>query len=172
MVRAIRENRTPTLFAMHYNPANWTVENIIVIPHFAFPLSAIEKRPALSSTARRAGWVGCNIRLDAIPTDAKIPIILSGAPLPQDVVRQQYARVRPLAKLDAEQRGWTLDVLNVVRSLRTNRFSLADVYCHTDSLAQLHPRNRHVRDKIRQQMQVLREFGLLEFLGGGRYRMV
>ena len=32
-------------------------------------------------------------------------------------------------------------------------------------------RNRHVRDKIRQQLQILRDMGLLEFLGGGAYRL-
>jgi type II restriction enzyme len=39
------------------------------------------------------------------------------------------------------------------------------------SLAQLHPANRHVRDKIRQQLQVLRDLGLLEFVGRGKYRL-
>jgi hypothetical protein len=28
-----------------------------------------------------------------------------------------------------------------------------------------------VRDKIRQQLQVLRDLGLVEFLGGGEYRL-
>lgn len=171
MVRAIRENRTPALFALHYSVARWEVENVIVIPHFAFPLSAIERRPPLSATARRAGWVGCNIRLDAIPDDAKIRVVVSGAPVPQEAVQRQYARVKPLAKLDIEQRGWTLDVLNVVRSLGTDRFSLSDVYRHADALSRLHPRNRHVRDKIRQQLQVLRDFRLLKFLGSGQYRL-
>jgi type II restriction enzyme len=31
--------------------------------------------------------------------------------------------------------------------------------------------NRHVRDKIRQQMQILRDMGLLEFLARGTYRL-
>ena len=31
--------------------------------------------------------------------------------------------------------------------------------------------NRHVRDKIRQQLQVLRDLGLLEFRGDGSYRL-
>ncbi|MBZ5564268.1 MAG: hypothetical protein LAP13_17830 [Acidobacteriia bacterium] len=34
----------------------------------------------------------------------------------------------------------------------------------------LHPDNLHVRDKIRQQLQRLRDLGLVEFLGGGKYR--
>jgi type II restriction enzyme len=37
-------------------------------------------------------------------------------------------------------------------------------------LQKLHPANRHVRDKIRQQLQVLRDLGLIEFLGRGGYR--
>ena len=33
------------------------------------------------------------------------------------------------------------------------------------------PPFRHVRDKIRQQLQVLRDLGLLEFLTPGSYRL-
>ena len=43
-------------------------------------------------------------------------------------------------------------------------------YALEDNLSRLHPANRHVRDKIRQQLQILRDLGLLEFLGGG-YRL-
>jgi type II restriction enzyme len=38
-------------------------------------------------------------------------------------------------------------------------------------IAKLHPANRHVRAKIRQQLQVLRDAGLLDFVGRGEYRM-
>lgn len=50
-------------------------------------------------------------------------------------------------------------------------FTLADVYAAEDSLAQLHPHNAHIRPKIRQQLQVLRDLGLLTFLGSGSYRL-
>jgi type II restriction enzyme len=50
-------------------------------------------------------------------------------------------------------------------------FSLADVYAHADTLAKLHPANRHIQPKIRQQLQVLRDWGLVEFVGGGAYRL-
>ncbi len=86
-------------------------------------------------------------------------------------VRAQYARIRPLAKLDAKQRGWTLDVLNIVRSLGKPTFNLAEIYRSEDKLAHLHPANRHVRDKIRQQLQVLRDLGILEFLRPGEYHI-
>jgi len=171
MVRAVRENRTPNLFALHYDPSAWKVANVVLIPQFAFPLSAIEKRPPLGPSARRAGWVGCNILLRAIPSEARIALIVNGKVIPKDVVREQYARVRPLAKLEPRQRGWTLDVLNSVRSLNMIELSLADVYRVEEHLARLHPDNRHVRDKIRQQLQILRDLRLLHFLGRGRYRL-
>ncbi|MDE2822032.1 MAG: phospholipase D-like domain-containing protein [Chloroflexota bacterium] len=38
-------------------------------------------------------------------------------------------------------------------------------------LADLHPKNQHVQPKIRQQLQVLRDKNVLDFLGRGRYRV-
>jgi len=172
MVHAIRENRRPNLFAVYYLPNEWSVWNLLLIPSFGLPLSAIEKRKPLSSSAERRGWVGCNIRIDLIPSDAKILVISEGKTVPARVVRERYDRVRPLQTLDVERRGWTLDVLNVVRSLGKRDFSLPDVYGLEKQLGQLHPSNRHVRDKIRQQLQILRDLGFLEFLGGGDYRLI
>ena len=42
----------------------------------------------------------------------------------------------------------------------------------TDSGQVEPPHSKKVRDKIQQLLQVLRDKGLLEFLGGGRYRLV
>lgn len=168
---AILGDLAHNLFVLHYEPSGWTVANLILVPHFAFPFSAIEKRPPLSPTARRAGWIGCNILLHAIPPDARIAIITDGKPASPKEVRREYARIRPLGTLDVKQRGWTLDVLNAVRSLHEAEFTLPEAYGLERSLAQLHPANRHVRDKIRQQLQVLRDLGLLEFVGRGKYRL-
>ncbi len=171
MHRAIEENRTPNLFALHYEPLVWKVRNLILVPQFAFSLSLLERRKPLGPKARRAGWVGCNIVLDNIPPDAKIPLVRDGVPINPTVVRRQYAQLRPLAELKHDQRGWTLDVLNVVRSLGKKEFSLAGVYAFEEKLGELHPANRFIRDKIRQQLQVLRDLRLVQFLGHGNYRL-
>lgn len=167
---AILQDRTPNLFALHYQPGVWEVRNLFLVPCFAFPLTAIEKRNPLGPHARRAGWVGCNILLHRIPADARIPIVLDGTPQPAAIVRERYRQLTPLAKLSVEKRGWTLDVLNAVRSLTKNEFTLADVYALESDLARLHPGNRHIRDKIRQQLQILRDLGVIEFLDRGHYR--
>jgi type II restriction enzyme len=171
MKRAILEDRTPNLFVLHYDLDAWAVRTVLLVPHFAFALSALERRKPLAPTARRAGWVGCNILLDKIPIHARISVVSEGTPLTPREVRSSYNRLRPLEKLQVEKRGWTLDVLQVVQSLGKMDFTLADVYAHAGSLAKLHPQNRHVQPKIRQQLQELRDMGLVEFLGGGEYRL-
>ena len=172
MKRAILEDRTPNLFVLHYDLAAWTVRTVVLIPRFAFALSALERRKPLSPNARRAGWVGCNILLGQIPQDARISVIQDGIPRAPSEVRRAYQRLRPLESLKVEQRGWTLDVLEIVRSLGRSEFTLREIYSHAGTLARLHPHNSHVHDKIRQQLQVLRDLGLLSFLGGGSYRLV
>lgn len=171
MKRAILEDRTPNLYLLHYDLAAWAVRTVILIPHFAFALSVLERRPPLAPTARRAGWIGCNIVLEKIPEDARIPVVSDDRPRTPREVRGAYERLRPLARLNVEARGWTLDVLNVARSLNRKEFSLRDVYAHEERLAKLHPKNLHVRDKIRQQLQILRDMGILDFLGRGDYRL-
>jgi type II restriction enzyme len=171
MKRAILEDRTPNLFVLHYDLTAWTVRTVFLIPRFAFALSALERRKPLAVNARRAGWVGCNILLDNIPQDARIPVVQDGTPRPPSEVRHAYQRLRPLENLKVEKRAWTLDVLEVVRSLGKAQFTLREIYIHAGTLAKLHPHNSHVHDKIRQQLQVLRDLGLISFLGSGSYRL-
>ena len=171
MQRAIIADQTPNLFLLHYKLPQLTVENVLLIPHFAFSLSLLEKRKPLSPTARRAGWIGCNFLLERIPAEARIPVIQDGQTVDLSEVRKAYEKLRPLEKLNVQKRGWTLDVLNIVKSLNKQEFDLKEVYEHEDALAKLHPNNAHVRDKIRQQLQVLRDMHLLKFLGPGSYRL-
>jgi type II restriction enzyme len=171
MKRAILEDRTPNLYVLHYDLVQWLVRTVILIPHFAFALSALERRKPLAPTARRAGWVGCNILLEKVPSYARIPVVSDGKFAPRHEVRQTYDRLRPLEKFQIEKRGWTLDVLNAVQSLGKAEFSLRDVYAFEQKLARLHPANRNVQPKIRQQLQVLRDLGILEFLGDGEYHL-
>jgi len=75
------------------------------------------------------------------------------------------------SSIDVKPGGWTQDVLDAVDSLAKSKFSLAEVYKSEAKLARLHPANHFVREKIRQQLQVLRDLGILEFLGDGEYRL-
>ena len=172
MHRAITADLTPNMFFLHYKLSQLTVESVFLIPRFAFSLSCVEKRKPLSSTAVRARYVGCYFVLDRIPPDARIPVVQNAQPVSSSQVRKAYEKIRALETINVEKRGWTLDVLNVIRSLGKKQFMLRDVYGHADLLARLHPNNRHIDDKIRQQLQVLRDLGLLKFLGSGSYQLL
>ena len=60
--------------------------------------------------------------------------------------------------------------LNCINKISSDYFSLADVYKYTKSLAEKHPQNNNVEAKIRQQLQILRDLGYIDFLGHGRYK--
>src|ERR1051326_3826445 len=59
MIAAIKSERVPNLLVLQYTTC-WDVANMMVIPKLFFTESIIEKRSPLASTARRAGWIGCN----------------------------------------------------------------------------------------------------------------
>jgi len=161
MIAALRNNSTPNFYFMHYDLSTWQVKNLLLIPSFAFPESAIIKRKPLSTTARRAGWVGCNIALGQIPLEARIAVVIDHQVVPASTVREKYQRLKPLAALPIQQRGWTLDVLNAIHTLGQPVFTNDDAYRLVPKLQALYPDNHHIKDKIRQQLQVLRDSGLL-----------
>ncbi len=170
MLRAIRTDRTPNLLILQYSDA-WLVRNLVLIPRGFFSESILEKRPPLSPRARRAGWVGCNILLSRIPEDGKIAVVSESSPMAEVRVRSEFARVRKLAEVPTTQRGWTVDVIDAIRRLGKSQFSLQQLYTCESELKARHPRNQNVRPKIRQQLQVLRDMGLIEFVTPGTYQL-
>ncbi len=167
MVEAIRNDATPNFYFMQYDLGTWRVKNLLLVPSFAFPPSAIIKRKPLAVTARRAGWVGCNIALNRVPAEARIGVVMESRITTERDVRAQFRRVKPLAEIGVKERGWTLDVLNAVRRLGKTQFATSDAYAFARELEELHPDNRHVEDKIRQQLQVLRDTGFLAHVERG-----
>src|SRR5271154_1659304 len=123
MMEAIKNDRSPNFFFMHYELATWRVKNLLLVPSFAFPPSAIIKRKPLALTARRAGWIGCNIALNRIPIEARITVVTENKAEPESEVREKFKRVKPLKEISVKQRGWTLDVLNIVRRLGKPEFT-------------------------------------------------
>ena len=54
---------------------------------------------------------------------------------------------------------------------RKAKFTNEDVYAFTRELGKLHPGNRHVRDKIRQQLQVLCDAGFLIHVSRNEWKL-
>jgi type II restriction enzyme len=167
----VRAPERPNLLLMHYDLRDLSVRSLLVVPkQFLVPVF-ISERPPLRAGARREGWVGCNILLDGIPEAGRIAIVEAGSPRPRREVQAAWRRVLAMREITGDAaRGWLLSVLRCVERLGGREFALADIYAFAPELARLHPGNRNVEPKIRQQPQRLRDAGQIEFLGRGRYR--
>jgi len=170
-IEAIRAGTIPNFLFLQYDIRVLKVSDLFGVPKHFMSQSIIEQRKPLSEHARRRGWVGSNILLGQLPTDARISIVENGREVPKATVRDLWDRFLFLREQSVYSRGWLADVLACVRQLGQETFTLADVYAFEMRLAKLHPRNKHIRPKIRQQLQVLREDGSVEFLGKGIYRI-
>ena len=172
MIERLQSANNPNLFLLNYNLVSLDVLNFLVIPKHFFIPDIIEKRKPLSPTARRSNWVGCNILLKDIPQTGKIYLVRNGYVEPKGKVLSEWKKTLFLREEKViTAKGWILDVMKCVEDLRKKEFTLDDVYAFEDKLRSRHPDNRHIKDKIRQQLQVLRDRGYLEFLQRGRYRL-
>lgn len=170
-IDAIRTGTIPNFFFLRYDLKALRISDLFLVPKHFITQSIIERRKPLSESARRHGWVGSNILLGNLPSDARIPIVKDGYETPKSTVRDLWSKFLFLREQTVYSRGWLADVLACVGQLGKETFTLADVYTFENRLARLHPRNRHVRPKIRQQLQVLRDHGIIDFLGEGVYQV-
>lgn len=111
--------------------------------------------------------------LQTIPRPGKIALVENGTIRPQEEVRQDWQKTRFLhEQMSATARGWLLHTMRCVERIGKSDFTLAEMYEFEAELTAIYPSNRHIRQKIRQQLQVLRDRGYLQFQGNGRYRIV
>jgi len=172
MMERLASNRSPHFFFLNYT-LEFKVKNLIVVPNYFVQFSAIEKRRPLSSAAKRAGWVGCNIISSDIAEAGKISIVENFNVVDRKIVKQKWSQTKFLQNTEnIEMRSWALDVLKCIEALKAEKFTLKQIYQFEQELIRKHPKNNHVKDKIRQQLQILRDKGLLEFVSSGVYRLV
>lgn len=168
MIERISSDNNPNFFFLTYSQ-EYSVNNFLIIPKHFFKPDMIVKRKPLSVSAKRAGWVGCNIDLRQVPESGKVFLVKNQQVIPRDNVTEQFQKTLFLRKQSTASRGWTLDVWQCIDRLDAN-FSLNQVYAFADELQRKHPENNHIKDKIRQQLQVLRDKGIIEFTGRGQYQ--
>jgi type II restriction enzyme len=156
------------MFLLHYDRIKWTVENLMVIHRSCITTSCIIPRKPLSSNARRAGWQGCTYSLDRIPKLGQIQVINQGLVREKAEILAQWKQSDSLLGTKPELRGWVAEVLTCVERL-PSIFKLDEIYAFEDELGEKHRDNHHIRPKIRQQLQVLRDLGLVNFVSPGVY---
>ena len=172
MIERLQSSNNPNFFLLNYDLGNLFVLNFLVIPKHFFIPEIIEKRKPLAITARRAGWIGCNIVLQGIPESGKIFFVKNRQVEPKEKVLNKWKRTLFLREeKEISAKGWLLDIMRSIEKLGKREFTLDDIYAFENELSRLHPDNRHIKDKIRQQLQVLRDRGYLQFAGRGNYSL-
>ncbi|MFW6298068.1 MAG: GIY-YIG nuclease family protein [Bacillota bacterium] len=69
--------------------------------------------------------------------------------------------------------GWNYIVYVLIKNNFENRkFSLNELYEYEKYFAQVYPKNMHIKDKLRQTLQNLRDKGFIDFVSRGRYQMI
>lgn len=172
LVERLQDNNHPNFFFLTYDKSEYSILNFLVIPKYFFVTAMIEKRKPLSATARRAGWVGCNIIMERIPEFGKIFYVQNGIPKDKREVMEKWEKTTFVKNThDMETKGWLFDVLICMEKLNKTDFSLKELYSFEPVLKQKHPHNNNIPAKIRQQLQVLRDRDVLQFVGRGKYRL-
>jgi len=172
MMRKIHEVQAPALMLAHYSP-QWCIEGLLAIhPVFLIP-EVVRKRgkPHIRPKSGKEYWM-CDLNLVFVPQDGRIPLVNNGVVSPSSKVRQLYKESIRFGELSSNKRGWAALVLAAVRKIGKAEFRLDEVYVFEAEMHAAYPQNSHVRDKIRQQMQVLRDLGYVEFVGRGEYAVV
>jgi type II restriction enzyme len=172
MVGRLHANNNPNFFFLSYDKSTYAVRNFLAIPKYFFIEEIIERRKPLSASARRAGWIGCNIVMEGIPEFGKIFYVQNGSVQNKDEVIERWNKTTFIKNThDIEAKGWLFDVLVCIDKLKKKDFSLDEMYGFEPLLKAKHPQNNNVQAKIRQQLQFLRDRNVIEFVSPGKYRL-
>lgn len=173
MLDRLADVHNPNFFLLNYDLSSYQVVNLFVIPKHFFVPAIIEKRSPLSKMAQRAGWIGCNILLGRIPEVGRIFLIKNRQVESKEKVRAVWQKTLFLRQeKKANERGWLLDIMKCIDGIGKKEFVLSQLYACERNLQIKHPENKHIKDKIRQQLQFLRDKGYLKFINRGKYRLV
>ena len=159
----------PSLILLRYDPVKWAVSDIELVHRAFITTSSLVPRKALSPKAKRAGWQGCMISLTSVPALGRIKVVRDGVVRSKVQVLNQWKRSNRLLAAKPQARGWLADVMRCVDQL-CSTFTIENVYIFVEELGSKHPQNHFIRPKIRQQLQMLRDLGLIEFVSKGVYR--
>ncbi|MGE4317797.1 MAG: DpnI domain-containing protein [Deferribacterales bacterium] len=170
MISRINASDNPNFFFMSYDMTNMTVNDYILIPKHIFDINIIERRKPLCKTAKRAGWVGCNILFNMIPEYTKIYYIKKGIAQDKIDIHKRWGQLTFFKTEEGVQyKGWLLDIILCIEMLKRPQFTLDEVYHFEPWLSKRHPDNSNIHAKIRQQLQVLRDKGYIKFISRGKY---
>ncbi len=169
MIERLESSTNPSFFFLTYKP-NFEVSNFLIIPKFFIRPENIIQAPRVLKD--RGDYMMCNISLAWIPESGKIFYVKNSKAVDKRAVLESWSKTCFLEKSKGEAKGWLLDIIQCIESLEKQEFTLDEIYAFEFILRQKHPENNFINDKIRQQLQILRDKEYLEFKGRGKYRVL
>lgn len=146
------------------------VTGLTLIPNYFFYNDMIEKRNELSSKAQRAGWTGCLIRVDMIPSFAKIQFVKNGVEVSEKIIKYKLSMINRFKNIDTEKKDWKLILMYLIDRIPDTIFSLNELYSNIDEFKLSHPNNNFIKENIRHTLQLLRDEGYVKFLDSEGYK--
>ncbi|MBQ9347827.1 MAG: DpnI domain-containing protein, partial [Oscillibacter sp.] len=109
MISRIVSLSNPNFFFLQYEKMKLRVNALTFVPKYFLSPSLIEKRPPLSPAARRAGWTGCSILYQEIPSRGRIYLVQNGQAVSRNTVLDRVQEISFLSSSSLDTRGWLLD---------------------------------------------------------------
>jgi hypothetical protein len=111
--------------------------------------------------------------LDSVPKEKQKGIRISEKSLFEAVINDENIDERfdgGIASIVSNLSPWERDVFGCLGKIAHDVFELDEAYSFESYLNSLHPNNQNIKAKIRQQLQYLRDLGLIEFVQPGLYK--
>ena len=143
------------------------VRQLVLIPkHFVTTAMIVPRKQGIPN---RPNYIMCSMNIGSLPESGKILLINQGQAIPPETVFKQWRQYLFLRQQKTEKKGWLLAIMKCADRL-PEKFSLKQMYEFETELSAQFPENKHIKDKIRQQLQILRDQEKIEILGNGHYR--
>ena len=169
-IKALENKSIPNFLIMEYaiDKNGFSSKEVIFITKVFITEEIIEKRKPLSESARRAGWTGYNLLFESIPSYGKLYLVKDSKVESKEQILEKSHKILNLYDLDSKKVRWKIEILKILDSV-DSIFTLQQIYEKEIELQKLFPYNNHIRDKIRQQLQFIRDDGVIVFHGNGKY---
>lgn len=169
MIERIQSDTNPNFFFLAYKKTDYSVQQLMLVPkHF---VTADMIVPRTKGIPNRPDYIMCSMNIASLPDSGKILLIDKAKTVaPENVLKQWQANLF-LRGQKADKKGWLLAVMKCIDKL-PEKFTLNQMYEFETQLSIQFPANNHIKDKIRQQLQILRDQNMIEFIGRGLYRKI
>ena len=161
MLKRLKSLSNPNFLFLTYNN-EYKIINFLIIPKFFITPENIIKAPR--KLKDRWDYIMCNISLLNIPDSWKIFFLRNWDIFSKTSILEKWKKISFLREQNTERRWWLLDIMKCIEKLNKEVFTLKDIYNFEPFLKEKHPNNKHIKDKIRQQLQFLANKWYIEFV--------